>query len=154
MIRPALLILALSVLASPAQALKMSVWDRELQTKLGDGETVGGVFTARLVGNYQGPVVVLFALSDEEKLRGTYSTLKTRYDGALNDGQLSLQLPAGTDRAASAPNGALTLSKFLNLYRLRLTLQPTGETLSLPGLKVITPASSSAPLQAPARQGK
>ncbi len=152
MIRSALLVLTLSALAAPAQALKMSVWDRELQTKLGDGETVGGVFTARLVGNYQGPVVVLFALSDDEKLRGTYPTLKTRYDGALDDGQLSLQLPAGTDRAAA--NGPLTLAKFLNLYKLRLTLQPTGETLSLPGLKVIAPAGAPASTQAPARQGK
>ncbi|THF85190.1 hypothetical protein E7T09_16935 [Deinococcus sp. KSM4-11] len=140
MIRPALLILALSALATPAQALKMSVWDRELQTKLGDGESTGGMFTAQLVEDYQGPVVILFALSDDEKAKGTYPTLKTRYDGVLEGGQLSVQPGA---------NAAMTLAKFLTLYRLKLNLQPAGESLSLPGLKT---SGTPTPTQAPARQ--
>ncbi|WP_309573036.1 hypothetical protein [Deinococcus sp.] len=149
MIRSALLMLALGALATPAQALKMSVWDRELQTKLGDGESSGNMFTAHLVGDYQGPVVILFAPSDEEKARGTYAALKTRYDGMLEGGQLSIQATPG-----GAANTAVTLAKFLTAYKLKLNLQPAGESLSLPGLKTTgAPASTSsaAPVQAPAR---
>ncbi|MBB5378414.1 hypothetical protein HNQ07_003920 [Deinococcus metalli] len=148
MIRPALLLLTLGTLAAPAGALKMSVWDRELQTKLGDGESVGSVFTAQLVGDYQGPVVILFALSDDEKAKGTYGALKTRYDGVLEGRQLSIQATSG------AANTTQTLAKFLASYKLKLNLQPAADTLSLPGLKTTTSPALPAPVQAPARQSK
>ncbi|PNY82933.1 hypothetical protein [Deinococcus koreensis] len=133
MIRRALFTLTVLALAAPAQALEMIVWDRELQTKLGDGKSVGGKFNVRMVDNYEGPVVILFALTDDEKARGSFPNLKSRYNGLLSGGELSLQAPAqGGERAL---NTTLSLSKFLTPYKLTLNIQPAGQSLSLPGLK-------------------
>lgn len=140
MTRRPLFLLTLLALAAPAQALKLSVWDRELQTKLGDGESSGGKFTVRLVGDYDGPVVILFAQTDDERTRGVFPNLKSRYNGLLSGGQLTVQAPAPAqgDRpvsALSAGNSGLTLAKFLAGFRLSLSVQSAGQSLSLPGLK-------------------
>ena len=132
MIRRALLVLSLLALAPWAQGLKMSVWDRELQTPLGQGESVGGKFNVRMVGDYEGPVVILFALTDDEKARGSFSSLKSRYNGLLSGGELSLQAPA---LGGGALNSTLSLAKFLAPFKLTLSIQPSGLSLSLPGLK-------------------
>lgn len=141
MLRKFTVLAVLLALAASASALKVSVWDRELQTKLGDGETTGSKFNVRLVTDYDGPVVVLFALSDDEKARGAFPGLKSRYNGSLQDGQLTLQTQAAAGTAASDRtlnglqiNTGTTLAKFLTAFKLSLNLQPAGQSLSLPGL--------------------
>ena len=126
---PALLLSAL-LLSTPAHALKLSVWDSELQTKLGDGESSGNQLRVRLVGDYNGPVVVLFAPSDEERARNTFPGLKSRYSGVLRGGQLDLQ----------AENGPQGIARFLTAFKLTVTLQVPGSPVTLPGLKA-TPAN-------------
>lgn len=133
MIRKLMPLLCLMALPPAAEALKVQVWDRELQTKVGDGETSGSKLVLQLVGEYSGPVVVLFAQTDEEKARVTFPGLKSSYNGTLNKGQLTLQLPVGP--AERSANTALTLSKFLLPYKLTLSAQPAGQSLSLPGLR-------------------
>lgn len=128
---PALAFLTLLPLAAPAQALRLIVWDRELQTKLGYGETNGDKMVVQLVKDYSGPVVVLFSRDDDEKARALYPTLKSRYDGTLKGGQLSLD----------TPNGSLTLARFLAGFRLTLQAQPAGQTLGLPGLRSVASAA-------------
>ncbi|MFD1732945.1 hypothetical protein ACFSC4_20425 [Deinococcus malanensis] len=124
---PRLLIpLLLLVLASPAGALQLIVWDRDFQTKVGYGERDGGRFDVQLVPRHNGPVVVLFSQTDEEFRRGTFPALLSRYNGFLRGGQLIIELPGNDD---------LTLSKFLATFRLSVSVQSTGQTLSLPGLK-------------------
>ncbi|GAA5514327.1 hypothetical protein Dcar01_03082 [Deinococcus carri] len=119
------LALTLLALASPAQALKLIVWDRDLQTKLGYGETSGDRMKVQLVKDYSGPVVVLFSREEDEKARALYPTLQTRYDGTLRAGQLTLDVQ----------NTPVTLAKFLNGLKLNLVLQPTGQVFLLPGLR-------------------
>lgn len=119
------LILSALLLFTPAHALKISVWDNELQTKLGDGESSGNQLKLRLVGDYSGPVVVLFAPSDEERARNTFPNLKSRYSGVLRGGQLDLQLDGGLQ----------SVTRFLNSFRLSVTLQVPGTPVTLPGLK-------------------
>lgn len=131
---PALLLSAL-LLSTPAHALKLSVWDSELQTKLGDGESNGTQLRVRLVGDYNGPVVVLFAPSDEERARNTFPGLKSRYSGVLRGGQLDLQ----------ADNGPQGIARFLTAFKLTVTLQVPGSPVTLPGLR-------SAPANAPANK--
>ncbi|GAA5437014.1 hypothetical protein [Deinococcus aquaticus] len=121
---PALLLSAL-LLSTPTHALKISVWDSELQTKLGDGESSGGQLRVRLVGDYSGPVVVLFAPSDEERTRNTFPALKSRYSGVLRGGMLDLQLE----------NGPQTITRFLTAFKLTVSLQVPGTPMTLPGLK-------------------
>ncbi|GAA0507935.1 hypothetical protein [Deinococcus depolymerans] len=121
---PALLLSAL-LLSTPAHALKISVWDSELQTKLGDGESGGGQLKVRLVGDYSGPVVVLFAPSEEERNRNTFPGLKSRYAGVLTGGQLNVQ----------AENGPLPLTRFLSGFKLSLSLSAPAGSVSLPGLR-------------------
>ncbi|MFB9993843.1 hypothetical protein ACFFLM_17940 [Deinococcus oregonensis] len=130
----------LLALAAPAQGLKLIVWDRELQTKLGYGESSGSKFSVQMVGNYNGPVVVLFSQTDDEKDRGSFPGLQSRYDGTLKGGQLTLQaseqrLSAQSVTPNGTPNTALTLARFLSAYKLNVTGQPSGQSLSLPGLK-------------------
>ncbi|MDV6373210.1 hypothetical protein [Deinococcus arenicola] len=128
-------LLCLTALASTAGALKVQVWDRDLQTKVGDGESSGSKLTMQFVGDYDGPVVVLFAQTDEEKTRVTFPGLKSSYSGTLSKGQLTLQMPAASgERAVNTP---LTLSKFLTPFKLTLSAQPAGQSLSLPGLKTV-----------------
>ncbi|MVN88832.1 hypothetical protein GO986_19000 [Deinococcus sp. HMF7620] len=117
-----LALLTLLMLATPASALKLIVWDRDLLTKLGDGESSGGRVTLRLVTDYSGPVVVLFAPTEEERTRGGLSALKSRYVGTLDDGQLTLE-------------GGQSLSRLLSGFKLSLGVQPAGQSLSLPGLR-------------------
>lgn len=127
--RHVLTLLCLTVLglAAPARALTLTVWDRELQTKLGYGETVGGKLNLQLVGNYNGPVVVLFAQTESERDRGTFKGLQTRYDGVLRGGQLSLMQE---DRL----NPPQTLTKFLAGLKLTPGTWST-PSLTLPGLR-------------------
>lgn len=115
------------LLSSPAAALQLIVWDRDLSTKLGDGESSGGKVTVRLAGDYNGPVVVLFAPTDEERSRGTFPGLKSRYVGTLVNGQLNL-FPE--ERSA-----AQTITKFLTTFKLNVNVQVTTAPLSLPGLR-------------------
>ncbi|WP_245872785.1 hypothetical protein [Deinococcus planocerae] len=121
-----LALLTLLAFASPAQALKLIVWDRELQTKLGYGETNGkGGMTVQLVRDYTGPVVALFSREEDEKAAGLYANVQSRYDGFLRAGQLTLE----------TPGGSLPLKRFLDGLKLNLLPQPTGQTLLLPGLR-------------------
>lgn len=136
-------LLCLTALSPAAEALKVQVWDRELQTKVGDGETGGSKLTMQFVGDYDGPVVVLFAQTDEEKSRVLFPGLKSSYGGTLSKGQLTLQVPAAPGERAA--NTSLTLGKFLAPFKLTLNAQPAGQTLSLPGLKTT---------DSPARDGK
>ncbi len=122
-----LALLTLLALASPAQALKLIIWDRELQTKLGYGETSGNRMVVQLVPDYAGPVVVLFSRDDDDKARGLYPALKSRYDGDLKGGQLTLDAPSGT----------VTLARFLTGLKLTLQTQTAGQSLSLPGLRAV-----------------
>ncbi|WP_272976582.1 hypothetical protein [Deinococcus geothermalis] len=124
----ALVFLTLLTLASPAQALKLIVWDRELQTKLGYGETSGGRMTVQLVQDYSGPVVALFSREEDEKARGLYPNLQSRYDGTLKAGVLTLDIQ----------NASVTLGKFLTGLKLNLVLQPAGQVFVLPGLGSLT----------------
>ncbi|ANE44646.1 hypothetical protein [Deinococcus puniceus] len=137
--RRTFLLILLFALAAPAQGLKLIVWDRELQTKLGYGESTGNKFSVQLVPNYSGPVVVLFSQTDEEKAKGSFPGLQSRYDGTLKAGQLTLQAPEqrmSTQTAnAAAANTTLTLARFLSTFKLSVSGQPSGQTLSLPGLK-------------------
>ncbi|WP_420595680.1 hypothetical protein [Deinococcus sp.] len=123
--RIVLLSLLAALLHTPAEALQVIVWDRDLQTKLGYGEVVSSTLNMQLVPDYSGPVVVLFARDDREKT--TFSDLAARYDGVLRAGQLSLDVP-GTP-------GSVTFSKFLGSFKLNLSLQSAGQSISLPGLK-------------------
>ena len=145
-------LLCLTALAPAAGALKVQVWDRELQTKVGDGESSGSKLVIQFVGDYDGPVVVLFAQTDEEKARVTFPGLKSSYNGTLSKGQLTLQVPASAASAAAdrSANTALTLGKFLLPYKLTLSAQPAGQSLSLPGLRnAETPSKDNA-----AKEGK
>ncbi|WP_051668337.1 hypothetical protein [Deinococcus frigens] len=136
-------LLCLTALAPTAGALKVQVWDRELQTKVGDGESSGSKLMMQFVGDYDGPVVVLFAQTDEEKSRATFPGLKSSYNGTLSKGLLTLQVP-GTSGASPA-NTSLTLSKFLIPFKLTLSAQPAGQSLSLPGLKTTESAAKDSP---------
>lgn len=140
--RRTLSLLLFLALAAPAQGLKLIVWDRELQTKLGYGESTGSKFSVQMVPNYSGPVVVLFSQTDEEKTKGSFPGLQSRYDGTLKAGQLTLQAPEQRVTAQSlasaqaAPtNTTLTLARFLSAYKLSVAGGPAGQSLSLPGLK-------------------
>ncbi|MBZ9714781.1 hypothetical protein [Deinococcus multiflagellatus] len=123
-------LLTLLSLSAPAGALQLIVWDREMNIKLGSGESSGGRMTVRLVDDYDGPVVVLFAPSDDERARGTFAGLKSRYTGTLNDGQLILE-------------GGTTLARLLTPFKLSVSLQRAGQSLSLPGLRNTGPGNSN-----------
>lgn len=123
-------LLTLLVLATPAQALQLMVWDRAFQTKVGYGESSGGKFNVQLLSRYSGPVVVLFSQTDDERHRAAFPALLSRYDGGLRGGQLTLQPPGNDD---------VSLSRFLAAYRLSVAVQSGGQTLTLPGLKVAGP---------------
>ncbi|WP_034387990.1 hypothetical protein [Deinococcus sp. YIM 77859] len=122
-----LALLTLLALASPAGALKLIVWDRDLQTKLGYGESSGNQMTVQLVRDYSGPVVVLFSREEDERNRGLYLTVKSRYDGTLKAGQLTLNVQ----------NMPVTLARFLSGLKLNLLLQPTAQVFLLPGLRTV-----------------
>lgn len=127
-----LTLLCLSLaLNAPARALTLTVWDRELQTKLGYGETVGGKLNLQLVGNYTGPVVVLFAQTESERARNAFPDLETRYDGLLKNGQLNLL-------GDEPQNPPVTLTKFLSGLKLTPGTWTT-PSLTLPGLRVVPP---------------
>ena len=118
----ALMLVAFLSLAQ-AQAVQLVVWDTQLQTKLGFGESVGGKMNLQLVTDYSGPVIALFSRDDSEK--NTYPGLMPRYSGQLKGGVLTLE-----DGGVSQ-----TISKFLAPYKLTPALQNTTKTFSLPGLK-------------------
>ncbi|ALW90200.1 hypothetical protein [Deinococcus actinosclerus] len=119
--------------SAPAAALQLIVWDRDLSTKLGDGESSGGKVTVRLAGDYSGPVVVLFAPSDEERARNAFPGLKSRYVGSLVNGQLNIM--------AEERSAAQSITKFLSGYRLTATVQVASAALSLPGLRKAPPSA-------------
>ena len=121
--------LLLLLLASPVQALKLVVWDNEMQTKVGAGESSGNRFNVQLVKDYSGPVKVLFSQSADEKARGQFPGLQSSYDGLLKNGQLSLLVPEkvvpdknqrGPASLQNATEDSQSLSKFLQQYKLNL----------------------------------
>lgn len=114
----------LSLLSLPAQALQVIVWDRDLQTKLGYGETLGSKLNMQLVSDYSGPVVILMARDGNEKT--TYTGLQSRYDGLLKNGQLSFK---------DDNDQTLNLVKLLNNYKISVTFQSASQSISLPGLR-------------------
>lgn len=123
-----LALLTLFALASSAQALKLTVWDPELQLKVGYGETSGTRMTVQLVRDYSGPVKVVFSREEDEKARSLYPSLQSSYPGTLKAGQLTLEVG----------NTTVTLARFLSGLKLTLTSQPTGQIFSLPGLRNVT----------------
>lgn len=127
MMNRSLALLTLLALATPAQALKLIVWDPELQTVLGYGESSGGRITVQLLQDYAGPVKVLFSREEEEdeKARGLYSGVQSGYNGTLKAGQLTLK----------AQGNDVTLTKFLSTVKLSVQLQPAVQILELPGLR-------------------
>lgn len=148
-------------LTSSGQALKMAVWDREMQTTLGAGESSGNKFNVQLIKNYSGPVVVIFSQTEEEKKSSTFQGLKTRYDGVLKNGQLTL-MPDPIEKAApiaapySAPiatatttgsvaaqplNASLSISKLLLPYKLNV-VQSTIQNILPPGDNALRSAES------------
>lgn len=140
---PALLTLLLLLLAPQAQALKVMVVDAELQSTLGYGETNGNRLNLQLVGNYSGPVVLLFAQTDAEKKAGLFPGLQSRYDGTLRGGVLTVN-DASAGRSGytqNAANSPVTLDKFLKTFKLSLG-SVTTPSLTLPGLKS-TPADNA-----------
>ena len=127
-----LALLFLLALASPAQALKLIVWDLDLKNKVADGESIGGKFTVRFDKDYTGPVIALFSQTEDEKAKGTYAGLQNRYSGALRGGQLFLELedgpaPAGTRTQVQAPQPNVTLRELLQPFKLAVSVQPTGQ---------------------------
>ncbi|MFC6591946.1 hypothetical protein ACFP81_07960 [Deinococcus lacus] len=102
-----LLLTALLFLVPSAQSLQMMVWDRDLETKLGYGQTRSGRMEAELVENYTGPVVVLFS-TDGEAEGPQYDGLKSRYEGTLDGGKLLLKVG----------NSSQSLGRFLDEYKL------------------------------------
>ncbi|MFC5848454.1 hypothetical protein [Deinococcus petrolearius] len=136
--RPLLLLSALLALCPPALGLKLTVRDPELQTSLGYGESSGGRFNVKLVGDYEGPVVVLFSQSDDEKARGLFPGLKSSYDGVMRAGQLFLNTDAGGSgakvtaapplRTMSVPATGTSLGRFLQPFKLTVSLQTTGQS--------------------------
>lgn len=131
------LVAVLLTLASSAGALKMSIWDREMQTTLGVGESSGNKFNVQLIKSYSGPVVILFSQTDEEKRSGTYSALQNRYDGILKNGQLTVMnaddSPATvttldkTTVTSSTKLSSTNLGKLLQPFRLNVAIQLTGQ---------------------------
>jgi hypothetical protein len=136
--RPLLLLSALLALCPPALGLKLTVRDPELQTSLGYGESSGGKFNVKLVADYEGPVVVLFSQSDDEKSRGLFPGLKSSYDGAMRGGQLFLNADAAPSakvgtasanvRSMSVPATGTSLGRFLQPFKLTVSLQTTGQS--------------------------
>ncbi len=116
-------LLLAALTSAPVQAVRLVVWDPQLQTKLGYGEVSGGKLTLQLVPDYSGPVVALFSRDESEK--NSYPGLMPRYSGQLRGGALSLE----------DGGSVLTLSKFLSGFKLTPSIQNSVKTFSLPGLK-------------------
>lgn len=145
------LLLCLLLLACPAQALKLVVWDNEMQTKVGAGESSGNRFNVQFVKDYSGPVKVIFSQSADERAKGLFPGLQSSYDGLLRNGQLTLDTePAAKGRSSAAVQnaplgGALlpsnqTLSRFLQQYKLNVVGTPNSQlvdpTFGLPDFKL------------------
>lgn len=126
--------LLMLLLSLPAQALQLIVWDRDLQTKLGYGESSGGKLNMQLVNDYSGPVVLLIAREGNE--RAMYTGLESRYDGLLKNGQLALKDDNGQN---------VNLSKLLGNYKISLNIQNSAQSVSLPGLKTGSDPKSKVP---------
>lgn len=127
-----LALLALLAFATPAQALKLVVWDLDLKNKVAYGESLGGKFTVRFDKDYSGPVIALFSQTEEEKAKGTYAALQNRYSGVLRGGQLLLEVedgPAATAAvsARTSPQPSVTLRELLQPFKLAVSVQPTGQ---------------------------
>lgn len=145
------LLLCLLLLACPAQALKLVVWDNEMQTKVGAGESSGNKFNVQFVKDYSGPVKVIFSQSADERAKGLFPGLQSSYDGLLRNGQLSLNTePDAKSRGAVvqnaplggvlSPNSAQSLGKFLQQYKLSVVGTPNSQSndsgFGLPDLKL------------------
>lgn len=126
--------LLLLTLASSAGALKLRVFDPELQLNLGYGESSGGRMTVQMVRNYSGPVVLLFSRSEDERNEGLFLGLQPRYQGTLKAGQLTLEVG----------NTEQTLARFLGGLRPALGVQFVTQSLTLPGLRTVTPERAAA----------
>lgn len=161
------LLAVFTLLPSPAQALKMSIWDRDMQTTLGAGESSGNRFNVQLIRNFSGPVIVIFSQTNDEKRNATFKNLQNRYDGVLKNGELTLMsdlpdsksekndradkqdtkpapvgLPASNATSAAQYSSAarsvgLTLTKLLQQFKLTVTVQTTGQ---------VNPVQENAPL--------
>ncbi|MDL2343256.1 hypothetical protein QOL99_03730 [Deinococcus sp. MIMF12] len=125
--------LLLLTLASGAGALKLRVFDPELQLNLGYGESSGGRMTVQLVRNYSGPVVLLFSRSEDERNEGLFLNLQPRYLGVLKAGQLTLEVG----------NTEQTLARFLGGLKPALSVQLVTQSLTLPGLRTATPEKAA-----------
>ena len=130
--RNSLALLSLLALSTPAQALKLVVWDPDLKNKVAYGETSGGRFNVKYDKDYSGPVVALFSQSEDEKARGTYSGLRSSYEGVLRGGQLLMALEGEASTAARNSGAALLpLPRLLQPYKLNVNIQPTSLLLPL-----------------------
>jgi hypothetical protein len=123
--RPLKMLALLALLTTvPAQALQLVVWDTQLQTKLGYGESSGNKLNVHLVSDYSGPVIALFSQDDDDN--DAYQALEDRYSGQLKSGVLTLEDDSGS---------LVSLSKFLAPFKLTPTIQNAAKSFSLPGLK-------------------
>lgn len=120
-------LIALFLFLAQAQALKLTLWNRDLTSKVGAAESAGNKFTVQLVRDYSGPVIALFAQTDDERKNGTYTGLLNRYDGFLKAGQLTLFLPEEKELPSSSASASVpavtSLSKLLQPYKLSVTVQ-------------------------------
>lgn len=127
-----LLLLALLLIPAHAQALKLTLWNRDLTSKVGAAESSGNKFNLQVVKEYSGPVIALFSQSEDERKAGLFPGLQNRYDGFLKAGQLSLLLPDDRSEAADNVPGnaaaapAIGLGKLLQPYKLNVAVQFTG----------------------------
>lgn len=129
--RTSLALLALMVFGTPAQALKLIVWDPDFKNKVAYGESIAGKFNVKFDKNYSGPVVALFSQTDDEKDRGTYAGLRSSYEGALRGGQLLIDtdsdgVPNTASRSGTSNDKSFVpLKKLLQPYKLSVDVQPT-----------------------------
>lgn len=108
---------------STSSALKLTIWNPELTTKIGAGESLAaGKFSLQTVKGYNGAVVVVFSQSEEDKK--IMPTLQGSYFGTLNNGQLALY----PEKEKKAEN-TITLQKLLSPYKYIFSIQEKANPL-------------------------
>lgn len=120
-----------------SQALKLVVWDTELQAKVGWGESQDGKFRVSFVAKYNGPVVMVFSQTAQEKKKHMFPDLKNKYEGVLKDSRLNIDVSAYSDDDDSDENDddkteLVTLGKFLKKYKLTLVKVPSSSLPARP----------------------
>lgn len=103
------------LLNGTSQALKLTVWNPDLTTKVGAGETSGNRFPVFFVKDYNGPIVALFSQTDEEKKINSFSGLQNKYNGTLKNGQLMIY-------SDDKKENEVSISKFLSYYKLTVSM--------------------------------